>query len=326
MDILFNRDFLEDLFYKMILIRSVELGISREYIKSEIRTPVHLCVGQEATPVGVSANLMAGDKILSGHRSHGHYLACGGNLKSMVAEIYGKSTGCSNGKGGSQHLIDTSVGFLGSAPILASTISIGVGIAWALKQDGCGSVCVVYFGDAAVEEGAFHESLSFASLHKLPIIFVCENNFYSTHSPLSVRQPNRPITDLAIAHAVPSKALDGNDVLAITKASQQAIKLARAGGGPTFLVCETYRWLEHVGPNSDEDLGYRSKTEIDYWKKQDPIDRLRKVILNLDRNWASKEVMIESEINSLVEDAFNFAKSSPLPIPSELLIDVYGND
>jgi len=204
------------LFRDMLRIRRVEEAIADRYPKGEMRTPVHLCVGQEATPVGVSEHLRMTDKVMSGHRSHGHYLAKGGNLSAMLAEIYGRDTGCSRGKGGSQHLVDVRCGFLGSAPILASTLSIGVGVAWALKRQGTDGVVVVYFGDGATEEGVFHESVSFATLHSLPVVFVCENNLYSTHSGPSVRQPPRPIADTALAHGIPGITCDGNDVLSVS--------------------------------------------------------------------------------------------------------------
>jgi pyruvate dehydrogenase E1 component alpha subunit len=291
-----------------------------------MRTPVHLCIGQEATPVGISANLIPSDKVLSSHRSHGHYIARGGNIDRMIAELYGKSTGCSKGKGGSQHLVDTSVGFLGSAPILASTVSIGVGVAWALKQKRSQAVSIVYFGDSAVEEGIFHESLSFASLHNLPIIFVCENNLYSTHAPLVSRQPDRPISRLAMAHNISSFTLDGNNVIEIFEVSKEVIQMARMGFGPSLLVCNTYRWLEHVGPNTDEELGYRSREEIQLWKENDPIVNLRKILQNSFTDWPTEEKKIILEINTKIESAFAFASKSPTPSFSQLLTEVYSGD
>lgn len=312
-----------DFFFGLSLIREVELEIAQKYSQLQMRTPVHLCVGQEAPPVGISANLLVGDKVLSNHRSHGHYIARGGNINRMIAEIYGKETGCSKGKGGSQHLVDTSVGFLGSTPILASTISIGVGVAWTLKQMKLGNVCIVYFGDSAVEEGIFHESLSFASLHKLPIIFVCENNLYSTHAPVNLRQPDRPIARTSLSHDITSHTLDGNDVIEIFNISKKVIEMARAGFGPSLLVCNTYRLLEHVGPNSDERLGYRSSEEIQYWKTKDPIMSLRAVLLSKMSNWHKHEKRIILDIRSKVDEAFEFALKSQSPREDQLLVDVY---
>ena len=311
------------LFRQMLRIRRIEEAIADHYPEQEMRTPVHLCVGQEATPVGVSEHLDVRDKVMSGHRSHGHYLAKGGDLRRMLAEIYGRETGCSRGKGGSQHLVDLDSGFLGSAPILASTLSIGVGVAWAIKQQGTDGVVVVYFGDAATEEGVFHESVSFAALHHLPVIFVCENNLYSTHSDLSVRQPARPISDMALAYGIHGISCDGNDVLSVSEVSAKAVSRARTGLGPSLLVFDTYRWLEHVGPNSDLELGYRSAEEIERWKSRDPLQALRlRCRLNIF-DWDNVENGLESEIHEEIVDAFSFARNSPFPDPSEMLTDVF---
>lgn len=313
----------QDAFYQMLRIRMVEEAIAERYPEQEMRTPVHLCVGQEATPVGVSQSLRSSDKVLSGHRSHGHYLAKGGRLKTMIAEIYGKATGCSRGLGGSQHLVDLDCGFLGSAPILASTMSIGVGVAWSLKRSAAGDVCVVYFGDAAVEEGVFHEAASFASLHALPVIFVCENNLYSTHTKLDARQPFRPIADLAKAHAMAGCTIDGNNVEEVRSAAAEAVIRARSGGGPTLLVCDTYRWLEHVGPFSDIELGYRSDDELQTWIAKDPIERLRGLLNAMDSQWPSIEDEMQRTISEEIHSAFQFALESPFPDESELMKYVF---
>ena len=301
---------------EMLRIRMVELEIARRYPEQEMRTPVHLCVGQEATPVGVSQTLRTSDKVMSGHRSHGHYLAKGGDLGAMIAEIYGKDTGCSRGYGGSQHLIDLECGFLGSAPILASTLSIGTGVAWTLQGEMNGDVSVVYFGDAAVEEGVFYEATSFAALHNLPIVYVCENNLYSTHTHISARQPNRPIADLALASGFPSETIDGNDVVAVRDAATRAVDRARNGRGPTLLVADTYRWLEHVGPNDDSTLGYRTVEEIDSWKSKDPIEILAaRIGVNAPLVDELRETW-RLEIQEEIDQAFNFAQQSPFPDPA----------
>jgi pyruvate dehydrogenase E1 component alpha subunit len=311
------------LFGGMLRIRRVEEAIATRYPEQEMRTPVHLCVGQEATPIGVSEHLSVRDKVMSGHRSHGHYLAKGGDLRAMIAEIYGRETGCSRGKGGSQHLVDLACGFLGSAPILASTLSIGVGVAWALKHQGTDEVVVVYFGDSAIEEGVFHESVSFATLHSLPVIFVCENNLYSTHSGLSVRQPARPISDMALAYGIPGITGDGNDVLAVSQIAATAVSRARMGLGPSLLVFDTYRWLEHVGPASDLNLGYRSSEELDLWKSRDPLQTQRLRCRANVADWDTVEQLLETEIADEIVDAFSFARNSPFPDVSEMLTDVF---
>lgn len=314
-----------DAFREMLRIRMVEEAIAARYPEQEMRTPVHLCIGQEATPVAVSQNLRLEDKVMSGHRSHGHYLAKGGDLKGMIAEIYGKATGCSKGLGGSQHLVDLSCGFLGSAPILASTMSIGVGVGWALKQAGQGNVSVVYFGDAAVEEGVFHEAASFASLHALPVIFVCENNLYSTHTGLELRQPPRPIADLALAHRMPGLTLDGNDLYEVRAASAAVIDRARTGGGPSLIVCDTYRWLEHVGPHSDISLGYRDQSELDEWMSRDPLARVSNDLEDRVPSWRAREAEMASAIRDEIDEAFAFAQQSPFPEASVLLDHVYAD-
>lgn len=313
-------------FTQMLRIRRIEEEIARRYVDQEMRTPVHLCVGQEAVPVGVSLNLYPEDKVFSGHRSHGHYLAKGGNLAAMIAELYGRVTGCSRGKGGSQHLIDLSCGFLGSAPILGSTIAIAVGASWALRKKDPGSITVAYFGDAATEEGVFHEALSFASLHHLPVLFVCENNLYSTHAPLSVRQPARPIEDLASAHGIPGSTVDGNDVESIFEATAPAVERARKGEGPSFLVFDTYRYLEHVGPGSDLTLGYRSDEELDRWLQRDPLLLLSQRMSQKDPRWSDFVEEFEVGLAKEIEKAFEFARSSPYPTADEMMSGVYAED
>ena len=310
-------------FFEMLRIRRVEEAIGRWYPDQQMRNPVHLCIGQEAPGVGVSAHLTVADQVMSGHRSHGHYLSKGGDLNRMIAELHGKVTGCCRGRGGSQHLVDTTVGFKGAAPILASTLSIATGVAWALARSERGDVAVAYFGDAAVEEGVFHESLSFASLHRLPIIYVCENNLFSVHSPLEDRQPPRPIADLALAHAMPGMAIDGNDVRAVTSAAGEAIARAREGQGPTLLECSTYRYVGHVGPGAELDLGYRNQQDLEFWQTRDPLtmesERLRSEL----SNWPVVEQELERIIEAQIQVAYEFAMDSPFPAPNEMLSDVY---
>ena len=227
---------LRDLYYRMLRIRVVEETIADLYPEQEMRCPVHLCIGQEAVPVGMSAHLTPRDAVVGAHRSHGHYLAQGGDLRAMIAELYGKATGCSGGIGGSMHLIDLAVGFMGTAPIVGSTIPIAVGIAFGRQMRGEDAVAVVYLGDAAIEEGVCYESMNFAALKRLPIVFVCENNLYSVYSPLQVRQPDgRQIVDVARGIGVEGHQGDGNDVEAVYALAGRAVAKARAGGGPTFL-------------------------------------------------------------------------------------------
>lgn len=308
----------------MLRIRMVEEKIIELYPEQEIRCPVHLCIGQEAVAAGVCAGLSYNDYVLSNHRSHGHYLAKGGDLKAMMAELYGKVTGCCQGKGGSMHLVDLSVGFIGATPIVSSTIPIAVGAAFGSVMRGEQRVVVIFFGDASVEEGVFHESINFAVLKKLPVIFVCENNLYSVYSPLSVRQPEgREISELAKGQGMESFQGDGNDAAEVCTLAERAIRKARQGGGPTFLEFKTYRWREHCGPNYDNDLGYRTESEFQQWKKHCPVEGLNKRLLE-DGTLSNRD--IEGMIRNLeteIEEAVTFARESPFPEGQLLLKDVY---
>lgn len=301
------------LLYQMLRIRMIEEKIVALYPQQEIRCPVHLCIGQEAIAAGVIAQLKKSDIVLSNHRSHGHYLAKGGDLEKFFAELYGKSSGCSKGRGGSMHLIDLSVNFFGSTPIVAGTIPVATGVAFGekrLKQKG---VTVIFFGDAAVEEGIFHESVNFAALEKLPIIYVCENNLYSVYTHLSDRQPQREIFSLIAGHGIQSFQADGNDIMEVCRATQKALRLIQKKKGPVFIEFLTYRWREHCGPNFDNDIGYRAPSEFKCWQKQCPIVRFKKYLQS--KRLLSKEdcVAMEQVIASEIEDAVKKAKSSPNP-------------
>lgn len=315
-----------EMFRQMLRIRIVEEEIADRYSEQEMRCPTHLCIGQEAPPAGVSAHLRTHDLVFSGHRSHGHYLAKGGDLRAMIAEIYGRSTGCASGKGGSQHLVDLSCGFMGSAPILASTISVGAGAAWAAKMAGDNRVVVVYFGDGATEEGTFHEAMNFAGVKQLPVVFVCENNLYSVHSALSVRQPDRPIAALGPAHGVKACRGSGNDVEEVYDAAGAAIERARGGGGPTLIELATYRWMEHCGPDEDTDLGYRTREELIDWQASDPVSTYAATLQN--EGILSRQALctMRRHIEDEVNDAFAFAKTSPFPAVSELSTHVFPAD
>ena len=227
----------------MVRIRMVEEAIAAHYPEQQMRCPVHLSIGQEAASAGVCAALQPDDLAMSGHRSHAHYLGKGGDLPAMIAEIYGKATGCCQGRGGSMHLVDLKAGFVGAVPIVGSTIPIATGLAFADRQLKRDRVTVAFLGEAATEEGVFHESVNFASLHQLPIIFVCENNLYSVYSPMGVRQPaHREVWQLAAGHGVAAHQGDGNDPLAVYALARAAAAHARSGQGPVFLELTTYRW------------------------------------------------------------------------------------
>ena len=303
-----------NLYKNMLLIRLAEEGIAKKYKDGKMRCPTHLSIGQEAAASGVGLALKKTDLALSTHRGHAHYLAKGGSLKRMIAEIYGKSTGCSKGKGGSMHLIDRSVGFEGSTAIVGNTIPIGVGLALSLKLDLKKSISVIYCGDGSVEEGVFYESVNFAVTKNLPVLFVCENNLYSVYSPLKVRQPkDRKIYQMVQGMGIKISHEDGNDVRSVNSTASQAVKYIRDTGSPYFIELSTYRWREHCGPNYDNDIGYRSEVEFLEWKKRDPIKLFKKVLIKENVSNRKELAKIENDVKSIVEKAFNFAEKSPCP-------------
>ena len=312
-----------NLYQGMARIRLIEEAIADHYAEGEMRCPVHLSIGQEAVAVGVCAALSQTDKVYSTHRSHAHYLAKGGDLNRMLAEIYGKSTGCIGGRGGSMHLMDISVGMVASVPIVASSIPLAVGNALASRRSGSADVTVVFIGDASVEEGAFHESANFAALYELPVIFVCENNLYSVYTPLHQRQPDRPLSNLAEAHGIFSQQGNGNDAEGVFDMAAAAVQRAREGGGPSFLLLDTYRWLEHCGPNYDNNIGYRSEDEYLQWEAECPVR-------SLEQNLIDEGVLSEDDVSAFaagvteeITAAMQQAKEAPLPTPEDAWRHVY---
>lgn len=302
----------------MVRIRVFEERTADLLLRGEIGCPTHLYIGQEAVATGVCSALERDDYILGNHRSHGHYLAKGGSMRTLMAEMLGRKTGCAFGRGGSMHLINLEVGLLGTVPMVAATIPIAVGAALASTSLRQGRVAVAFFGDGATDEGEFHESLNFASLWKLPVIFVCENNFFSTHLPLKARQPTEHLAIHAQAHAMPSISVDGNDVVAVFTAMKEAVHRARSGQGPTLLECKTYRWRGHVGPNWDLDKNIRDRGEVEAWIARCPIRRLETYMLEQGLLSPQERDAIYQQAVQEVEDAVAFARQSPFPNPSEL--------
>lgn len=301
-------------FYRgMLRIRLIEEALADRYTEQEMRCPMHLCIGQEAIATGVCAALEPSDVIYSNHRAHGHYLAKGGDLKAMVAELYGRSTGCCGGRGGSMHLIDLDAGFLGATPIVGGTVPLAVGAAWAAKLKGERKVCAVFFGDGCFEEGVVHESMNFAKLHQLPIVFVCENNDFSVYTRLDERQPKRPIYKIAEAHGLAAFVEDGNSVEKVFALASHAVRNARDGKGPQFLEFSAYRWREHCGPNFDDDLNYRSQQEIEHGLSMCPVAsyaiQLGARIDSFDKYRAT----FEAEITREIDEAFKFSLESAIP-------------
>jgi len=305
-------------FYRsMCRIRISEDRIAELIESGEARCPCHLYVGQEAVAVGVCETLCRADYVFGGHRSHGHYLAKGGDLNAMIAEILGKTTGCAKGRGGSMHLVAPDVGILGTVPIVAATIPMAVGAAIASRLRNDGRVSVAFFGDGAVEEGTYHESMNLASARGLAVIFVCENNMYASHLALLQRRAKDNIIDSAAAHGMPGVVLDGNDIFEVSRGASEAVERARSGGGPSLLECRTYRWRGHVGPSYDVDVGVQRKDELPYWRARDPIARTAEWlrahgvdVSELDR--------IRQELLREIEAAVRFARESSWPEPAQL--------
>lgn len=301
------------LFHSMLRIRRVEEELADRYADQEMRCPMHLCIGQEAIAVGVCAALDSEDVVFSNHRAHGHYLAKGGSLNAMVAELYGRSTGCCGGRGGSMHLIDLHAGFMGATPIVGGTVPLAVGSAWASSLKQSGQVTVVFFGDGCFEEGVVHESLNFSALHKLPVVFICENNDFSVYTQRNERQPDRPIYRLAEAHGMTAFFGNGNDVEEVLNLSKRVVDNARQGLGPQFVEFRTYRWREHCGPNFDDDLNYRSVQEIETGLNDCPIASYKIKLEQMGQESCYEIARIEAEIRDEIASAFEFALTSGKP-------------
>jgi len=307
-----------ELFYEMLRIRTVEERIASKYPEQKMRCPVHLSIGQEAVAVGVCKAVLHSDFLISGHRAHAHYLAKGGDLKSMIAEIYGRATGCVMGRGGSMHLFDPTVGMMGSTPIIGSSMPVAIGFAFATVLKNEDQLMVIFLGDAATEEGIFSECMNFAALKNLPVLFVCENNLYSVYSPLDVRQPkNRDIVKIAKAHGLWSEKEYGNDVEKVYSLSQKAVQRIRSKKGPCLLEFSTYRYREHCGPYFDKNLDYRAKEEYELWEDRCPIKTTQQKLLK-DKLLNEIELNeMQNAIDQEITEAFAFAEMSPFPNPND---------
>lgn len=303
-------------------IRCFEERIVDLYPDQEMRTPVHLCLGQEGVAAGVCLHLRREDYIFSTHRSHGHCIAKGMPLESIAAELYGRVDGCARGRGGSMHLVDPRHGIPGSTAIVGGSIPLAAGAALSAHLQGNSRIAVAFFGDGASEEGSFHESLNFAALRRLPVIFVCENNFYATNSPLSARQPGVGIAEKGAAYGIPGQLVDGNDTLTVYHAAARAVARARSGQGPTLLECRTYRWKGHVGPQCDVEQGCRPRPELEEWKSRCPIAAFRARLCADGTATDAELAMIEHEVATEVTAAFDLARGSAFPNPGSLLDNV----
>lgn len=315
-----------DLFASMYLIRRAEEILADEYRTGVMRTPTHFGIGQEAVAVGVCKALNLSDLVYTHHRSHTHYLAKGGNLFGLIAELLGRDGGCSRGRGGSVHIIDLEVGFMGSSPILGHSVALAVGSALANQMNCNKNIAVAFFGEGACDEGAVWEALNFASVRKLPVLFICENNLYATESPLSVRQPNgTSLCERVNSFKIRAEKVDGNDVNKVYQKAKSSVEICRSGGGPVFLECMTYRWREHVGPLWDYEMNrtYRSTNELKEWMKKCPILRLEKELLNLGVVTNIEIKALKMHIEEKVLEKLKLAHLSPWPNPNTLFDNVY---
>ncbi len=318
-----GRKKLLELYTAMLRIRHFEDRIVYLYAKGEVPGLAHLYVGEEAVAAGVCSTLRENDFITSTHRGHGHVLAKGADPKYMMAELFGRKTGYCKGKGGSMHIADMGKGVLGANGIAGGGLPIAVGAGWSAKWRGTDQVTVCFFGDDASNNGTFHESLNLASLHKLPVIFVCENNLYGISVCQIKHQPITDVADRADSYNIPGVVLDGNNVVAVYSAAAEAVKRARNGGGPTLIECKTYRWRGHH--EGDPNLGerYRTKNEIETWKAKCPIDRLAKKIIK-DKIATKKDLgTIEKEVIAEIDNAVTYAKTSEFPDVKDMYDDVY---
>lgn len=299
------------------LIRVLEEEVARVYPTDTIKSPVHLSIGQEFVSVGVCDVLEPRDHVSITYRGHAAYIAKGGDINAMVAEMYGKKAGCSQGRGGSMHLVDTRAGVIGGSAVVGTSIPVAAGYALAAKRRKTGGVVACFFGDGASEEGCFAETLNFAALHRLPILFVCENNGYAIHEPLAKRWATDRLCERVATYGIPAQRIASGDVFEVRARAAEAVRAMRDGGGPAFLEVDCYRWQEHVGPNQDYDQGYRSQAELIPWIENDPVPGVART---LDPELVAR---IDAEVRATVAAAFAFAESTPFPDPEDLYEHVY---
>lgn len=311
-----NQELTAKLYYDMKLIRRFEEKLMELYPTDKIKSPVHLSIGQESIAVGLCSALNASDVIGNTYRCHATHIAKGGDLKEMMAELYGKATGCAGGKAGSMHLVDFSKGIIGASAVVGTGIPIAAGYALALQREGQGRIVVAMCGDGATEEGCYMETVNFAVLHKLPILFVVENNGFAIHNPISRRQAAGPSARVA-PFGMPMATVEDGDVFKVRDAALKLLEHVRAGNGPAFLECFTHRWLEHVGPGKDDDAPYRCAGEMEKWKAMDGIITLAK-LLPADV-LSGLDAKVEADVAASVE----FAEQSEFPNAKELYAHVY---
>ncbi len=318
-----DKDELLALYRQMVVIRRTEEQLAKAYLSGLIPGACHTYVGQEAVATGVCAHLRDDDAIFSTHRGHGHALAKGVSPRQVAAELFGRVTGCSRGRGGSMHLFAPEVGLMGTSGIVGPCILQAAGAGYSFKLLKSDRVGVAFFGDGAVNNGAFHEGVNMAAIWDLPVLFVCENNMYATEVPFAYATRNPNVAERGPAYGIPAVAVDGNDVIAIWQAARAAIDRARAGEGPTLLECKTYRMRSHS--EGMRDAGYRTKEEVESWKERDPIVLFnRRLVSEMDVT-ADELVRIDEEGMAIAEDAIAFAQRSPFPDPALATAHIYSD-
>jgi len=304
----------------MLEIRFFEEKVFDLYAQNLVPGTIHLYLGEEAVAVGVCSLLRKDDYITSTHRGHGHCIAKGAELKRTMAEILGKKTGYCKGKGGSMHIADFKIGMLGATAVVGAGLPIAVGAGLSAKLRKTDQVVACFFGEGASNQGTFHESINMASIWKLPVIFVCENNLYAMGTRQSRVMAIENVADRAVAYGIPGVVVDGNDVLAVYEATEKAVERARKGEGPTLIECKTYR---HKGHSRVDPAKYRPKEEVEEWLAKDPIKRFKEKLLQTNTLTESEIQQIEKEVSDEIEEAVKFAMESPYPAPEEALEDIY---
>jgi 2-oxoisovalerate dehydrogenase E1 component len=319
----YGKNDLLDLYQRMLVIRRCEEQLVKSYRSGEVYGAYHSYIGEEAVAAGVCGSLRVDDVVVSTHRGHGHALAKGVPPREVIAELFGRASGCSGGRGGSMHLFKPEVGLYGTTGVVGPSILLVTGAAYALSLLRTDRIAVAFFGDGAVNNGAFHEGINLASLWRLPAVFVCENNCYATEMPFekSTRQPD--VAARGQCYGLPGVQVDGNDVLAVHHAANDAVQRARSGDGPTLIECKTYRLRAHA--EGQRLLGYRTQEEIDLWKGRDPIMRLREQLLVAGKAAEDEIALIDSRVMAMIDDAVAFAQNAPWPDPATVTDHVYSN-
>ncbi|MEE8397738.1 MAG: thiamine pyrophosphate-dependent dehydrogenase E1 component subunit alpha [Desulfobacterales bacterium] len=318
-----GNEVLRDMYTKMLTIRHFEERMLEQMMEGALPGGVHTYIGEEAVGVGVCANLRIEDRITSTHRGHGHIIAKGGDVKRMMAELFGKKTGYCKGKGGSMHIADFSLGILGANGIVGGGLPTAAGSALASQLRGDDQVTVCFFGDGAANQGTFHEAVNLAALWRLPVIYVCENNLYAVTTPAEKSISIKDVADRGASYGIPGIAVDGQDIMAVYEATAEAVKRARAGDGPSLIECKTYRFMGHMGGKEVFEGSYRTSEEVEEWKKRDPIVLFEADLLKMGVLTKADVDGIDKQINAELDDAVTFAKESPLPDPEDALEDLY---